>query len=365
MGASACPAAAALALALPLCRPRSAPYACPASRAGPVCGARRWANSTAGKTPAPDVSAIQAELGVAGPGINEIRAVAEAILERGGVPEARLSAEYLVVKATELEDRTALGVAEAERRKVDVAEQAVLSKLLGQRLLRQPVQHIIGDWDFVGITLAMQKGVLCPRPETEQLVTLCMDVINGGDEDIPNPRILDVGCGTGAIGLALLDLLPYAECDAIDIEEACIELAMDNAELNRLQTRYRCALFGVAEFADAFAELEMDSRYDLVVSNPPYIPDGAADTLEPEVRLHERGTALFGGPDGLDVVRQILTVLPGLLEPCGTLLMEVDESHPALIEAMLRDDPAYSKLRFVSSERDWFGKDRFVKIVLA
>ena len=124
-----------------------------------------------------------------------------------------LPPRYLVVKATELEDRTALGVAEAERRKVDVAEQAVLSKLLGQRLLRQPVQHIIGDWDFVGITLAMQKGVLCPRPETEQLVTLCMDVINGGDEDIPNPRILDVGCGTGAIGLALLDLLPYAECD--------------------------------------------------------------------------------------------------------------------------------------------------------
>ena len=82
-------------------------------------------------------------------------------------------------------------------------------------LLRQPIQHIVGDWDFVGITLAMQKGVLCPRPETEQLVMLCMDVINASGEDIPSPRILDVGCGTGAIGLALLDLLPYAECDVI------------------------------------------------------------------------------------------------------------------------------------------------------
>lgn len=331
-------------------------------------GVRTTGPCTAGETeiPTPDVVAIQAELGVAGPGIAQVTAAAAAILERAGIPEARLSAEYLVVKATELEDRTALGVAEAGQwRGVDFAEQAVLSKLLGRRLLRQPIQHIVGDWDFVGITLAMQKGVLCPRPETEQLVMLCMDVINASGEDIPSPRILDVGCGTGAIGLALLDLLPYAECDAIDIEEACVELAMDNAELNHLQTRYRCALFGVTEFAAAFAELEMDARYDLVVSNPPYIPDAAMVTLEPEVRLHERGTALFGGPDGLDVVRQILSGLPGLLEPGGTLLMEVDDSHPVLIEAMLRDDPAYSMLRFVSSERDWFGNSRFVKIVLA
>lgn len=238
-----------------------------------------------------------------------------------------------------------------------------------------PVQYLVGEWDFYRLSLEMQPPTLIPRPETEELVDTvlkwlrresvpdCGDFLEGNNAGL---RFLDVGSGTGAIGLALLNELPGASCVAIDPQEAAVRLSRRNAERTGLQGRYSCfraeiAEFGVASKHNTAAglfkggdkagaeqeggekkgeeeeeeELVVDGAFDFVVSNPPYIPRRDMEVLPPDVADHEDSVALDGGEDGLDVVRDIVRRCPRLLRRGGArqLWMEVDTSHP---EAMQR-----------------------------
>lgn len=264
------------------------------------------------------------------------------------------------------------------------AEWDVLRQLCLKRAEQHaPVQYLVGEWDFHGVTLEMKAPTLIPRPETEELVETILKwlrsevkVIEGGrptvghEQDLDQSRgmrFLDVGSGTGALGLALLKELPGATCVAIDSQEAAVRLSRRNAQRIGLQNRYTCLhtsieAFGVGrEFgvrkAGAFQnEEDVRGSFDFIVSNPPYIPTGDMARLPPDVADHEDHVALDGGEDGLDVVRRIVQKCPELLRRGGfrQLWMEVDTSHPERIGSWLefngcKEDERCTRTRRVNS----------------
>lgn len=207
-----------------------------------------------------------------------------------------------------------------------------------------PVQYLVGEWDFHGISLEMRPPILIPRPETEELVEMVLGWLRSEGLDAPGRstgegheglRFLDVGSGTGAIGLALLNALPDARCVAIDAQESAVQLSRRNAERTGLRERYECVHADVEVF-DADSH-HLDDSFDFIVSNPPYIPRRDMADLPADVAEHEDHAALDGGEDGLDIVRQIVRRCPRLLKRGGPrqLWMEVDTSHPEAMQHWL------------------------------
>ena len=166
-----------------------------------------------------------------------------------------------------------------------------------------PLHHVHQCDDLATLSclclLYLSSGVLCPRCETEGLVDRAVSKLSSLSVTAPL-RVLDVGAGTGAVGLAILQQCQNVRCDAIDINPSAVALARRNASMLNLSDRYTCEDIGVAEYARLHARTGAPP-FDVLVSNPPYIPDAAAPTLEPEVMLYEPRTALFGGSDGLSV----------------------------------------------------------------
>ena len=282
---------------------------------------------------------------------------ATGVFGRRDVPEAALSAEHLLCQAAGLgSDRGALSLRRSEALSAEARE--AFESMCARRLEREPVQYILGEWDFLDLTLALRPPVLIPRPETEELVEHVLRA--HADER----SFLDVGCGSGAIGLALIHRLGAARCLGVDISAAATSLADENAERCGLASRYSTALVtgGVAELA---AGASAPARFGVIVSNPPYIPRADMAALEPEVATHEDDQALCGGADGLDVVRDVLRAAPLLLDPSGprTVWMEVDTSHPPLIDEWLREAPqAELRLEMRRWLPDACGRPRFVEI---
>jgi release factor glutamine methyltransferase len=213
-----------------------------------------------------------------------------------------------------------------------------------KRLDRTPVQYIIGNWDFFGLTFECIPPILIPRPETEELVERILN--SKVLQAIASPRILDVGSGTGAIGISLLSRLPEsASCHAIDINEKAVSLSIKNY-LSLLggaggaggggRGRYTCSHSDFLSYSSSSGEL-----FDLVVSNPPYIPSLEVEALGEEVRGHEDRGALDGGPDGLSIVRQLVRRAHLLLSPSGTreLWIEVSPEHPDMLREWIRGSP--------------------------
>ena len=272
------------------------------------------------------------------------------------VPEASLSAEHLLAKAAGFgSDRTALSLARRDTLTPDARD--TFESMCAQRLERVPVQYILGEWDFLDLTLSLRPPVLIPRPETEELVERVLRTHGSGTS-----RFLDVGCGSGAIGLALLHKLPEARCVGIDISADAIALASENAQRCGVASRYTPSLVdgGIAQYNTAKEE-----KFDVIVSNPPYIPRGDMASLEEEVAGHEDDGALCGGTDGLDVIRDLMRAAPRLLNPEGprAIWMEVDTSHPPLIEEWLKEDEqAALQLEQVSQMDDLYGRPRFVEV---
>ena len=192
-----------------------------------------------------------------------------------------------------------------------------------QRLERIPLQYILGEAPFFGRLFKVDPRVLIPRPETELLCEWALDILR----NYPLPRILDLCCGSGCIGITLKAEKPDAFVTCSDLSPEALSLASENA--GRLGVD---VAFCRSDLLDAFAT----SGFDLIISNPPYIPSSVCNTLQPEVMLEPR-LALDGGPDGLSLYRRIIPDALRTLVPGGILMMELGEGEDVGVKNLLLD----------------------------
>ena len=263
-------------------------------------------------------------------------------LQGKGVESPRLNAEILIGHALGLK-RMQLYL-QFERPLVE-AELEKIRPLVRRRGLREPVQHIVGETDFSGLKLKVDRRALIPRPETELLIETVV-----GRFAVPPARVLDLGTGTGAIALALARAWPEAAVTAVDASAEALDLARENATATGFAARVAFAP------SDWFAQLPAGSLFDVIVANPPYLSAEETAEATPEVRNFEPAQALTAGEGGLAALRVILGDAPRFLAPGGLLALETGVAHHA---ELLRLATAGGFPR-VESLPDLTGRDRFV-----
>jgi release factor glutamine methyltransferase len=234
-------------------------------------------------------------------------------------------------------------------REREMASSEAVEQLQGfaaRRSRGEPVARIIGEKAFWGLDFALNEATLVPRPETEMLVRLGLGHLGTW----PGPRILDLGTGTGCIVIALLADNPAATAMAVDLSHAALAVARQNAERHGVAARLQL-LEGAW-----FAPVPGGVRFDLIVSNPPYIEHADIASLAPEVKDHDPALALDGGADGLDAYRSIIAAAPPFLVPGGKLLLEIGSAQGAAVSSMMRT----AGFDAVGVEKDLAGLDRVV-----
>ena len=242
-----------------------------------------------------------------------------------GVENARLEAEWLLCAATGL-DRVGLYL--NFEKPLNDDELAAYRVMVARRGRREPLQHILGTKEFCGLEFEVSPDVLIPRHDTEALVIEALARMSAAQ------TVLDIGTGSGCIAIALACRFPGASVTAVDISEAALVVARRNAEKN-----------GVAiEFLQgSLLEPVTGRHFDLIVSNPPYIPSSDIETLESEVRDFDPRAALDGGADGLDVYRAVIPDATALLNSGGWLLVEVGVGQAADVAQMFRAAGIYGE----------------------
>ncbi len=203
-------------------------------------------------------------------------------------------------------------------------ERGRLTAMLERRLAREPMSHILGRRGFWTLEFEVSADTLDPRPDTETLIEAVLTAV----EDRGQPRrVLDFGTGTGCILLALLSEMGHSTGLGIDFSPAALAVAVRNAEKLGLAPR---AEFRLGNWGDG-----LEGAFDIIVSNPPYIPDGDIDGLEPEVARYEPRSALAGGPDGLNCYRALIPHMARLLAPGGVAALEVGAGQAQDVTALL------------------------------
>jgi release factor glutamine methyltransferase len=199
------------------------------------------------------------------------------------------------------------------------------ASLLERRVKGEPIQYIIGEAEFYGLPFRVTPDVLIPRPETEHLVEKCLAL---AAQLAPRPRLLDVGSGSGAIAIALAKHLPNATITAADISERALAVACENARRNEVTIRF---LQG-----DLLAPVAGE-RFELIVSNPPYVAATDRDSLAVEVRDHEPSLALYAGDGGLEIYRRLIPQVFAALVPGGFIALEIGYTQQPAIHRLLAD----------------------------
>jgi release factor glutamine methyltransferase len=225
------------------------------------------------------------------------------------------------------------------------AQVEALDGFLARRERREPIAHILGRKGFWSIMLSVSPAVLTPRPDTELVVIMALERL----ETAAPARILDLGVGSGAILLAVLAERPAAKGLGVDISEDALAVARENAA--NLGLGPRAALLR----GDWTAGLE-DASFDLVLSNPPYIPSGDIEGLDPEVRQYEPRAALDGGPDGLDAYRDLAPEIIRVLKPGGAFIVEIGHDQGQAVSALF----AAAGAEALDLRQDLGGRDRVV-----
>ncbi len=265
--------------------------------------------------------------------LRELVSHAEAQLRAGPHPDrARLDAETLLLHALN-KNRAWLLAHWSDIPETPVA--AAFQASITRRQSGSPIQYITGHAEFFGLPFAVTPAVLIPRPETEHLVEEVLRLA----AHWPNPRIADIGTGSGAIAIALAHTLPNAHIAATDLSPSALKVAQQNARSNQVEDHITF-LHG-----DLLAPLS-GRQFEIIASNPPYIPTPDLATLAVEVRDHEPHSALFAGPDGLEIYQRLIPAARAFLAPGGWLLLEIGYNQQPAIEALLQHS-GYQLIRFV------------------
>lgn len=260
-------------------------------------------------------------------------------LEEAGCPSPRVDAEHLLAHVLGL-GRTALALELDRELRED--ERANLGALVERRAAREPLAYILGEWGFRRLTLRVDRRVLIPRPETEIVVERCLALLG----EAPEPEVLDVGAGSGAIALALADEHPGARVTAFDRSREALEVARQNLAATGLEERVR---FVEHDLSGGFGE----RRWDLVVSNPPYVRGEQLEGLEPEVRDWEPRAALVDEGATGEVARAARRALV----PRGWLVLEVADGRSAEVAGLLEG----LRYREIAITSDLGGTERVVE----
>lgn len=211
-------------------------------------------------------------------------------------------------------------------------QQALYKNNIARRLRHEPIQYITGQQEFYGLTLKVTPAVLIPRPETEHLVEAVLKLLPLKLLPTDRPlKIVDIGTGSGAIAIALAVHLPHAEITALDISTEALTVAATNASEHNVAGRIRFLQSDLLFALDHQAEI-----FDVIVSNPPYVPETDRDTLHPQVRDHEPAAALFAGKTGLDIYRRLIPQAYNALEPNGLLAVEIGHGQQDAIASLLQ-----------------------------
>ena len=265
-------------------------------------------------------------------------------LARAGVASPRVDAELLLGHILKL-NRGALQAQALMGTALGSDQVVVFDVFLERRVTREPLQHITGKAPFRSLELSVGPGVFVPRPETEQVVQFAIDALRAVPSE--QPLGVDLGTGSGAIALAMATEVPHSKIWGIEVSPAAFVWTSRNFHDSGADNA--TAILG--DLADALPEF--NGQLDVVISNPPYIPSDAIPR-DLEVRLHDPEIALYGGVDGLDIVRHVSTTALRLLHAGGLLVMEHGALQAADIATLLRAD-GWSA---VSSHRDLVGRDR-------
>lgn len=257
-------------------------------------------------------------------------------LARKGVDSPRLQAELLLAHVLAI-PRMRLYL--DFERNLTQAEVNALRELIVRRSRREPLQHILGTTSFCGLEIAVNRHVLVPRPETELLAEAGWEYLNSVVEARRNApgasadtvSALDYGTGSGCLALALASKCSSAQIHALDISPEAIEAAKGNAAKLGLAERVHFWL------SNGFEGLPRGDRFDLLISNPPYIPSDEIAALEPEVREFDPKPALDGGPDGLDQYRRLAREAGAFLRPGGKLMLEFGDDQAKTLQVLLEE----------------------------
>ena len=244
-------------------------------------------------------------------------------LARKGVDSPRLQVELLLAHA--------LGVPRLKlylnfEQKLTGADLESVRELVRRRGNREPLQHIIGSTSFCGFEIKVNRHVLVPRPETEMLAERAWQFLAALNP--PPGAALDFGTGSGCLAIALAAQCPGAEVHATDISVEALRVARENAALNNLSDKIQF------HSGDGFAALPRVLPFDLIVSNPPYVPSAEIEALAPEVRDHDPRLALDGGADGLDFYRRLAAEAANHLRPAGRIMLESGDGQAEQIRQL-------------------------------
>jgi release factor glutamine methyltransferase len=257
------------------------------------------------------------------------------------IENARLNAEHLLAHVL---GRKRIELYLEFERELTEGELAPLRELVRRRGEGEPLQHLLGTIEFCGQNFICDKRAMVPRPETEELVEL---LVSGLRVQGSEPRILDVGTGSGVIALTLATKFPAAKIMATDISDEALQLAAENAS--------RLGLADRVQFVKTNLFESLTERFDVIVANLPYIAMNDRNSLSREV-LHDPEVALFGGEQGDEVVRALIDQAPGRLSPGGLLALEVGLDQSEKLEELLRQ----KKYEDIESKNDYSGRLRFV-----
>lgn len=279
----------------------------------------------------------------------DIIALAGEYLAGKGVPDAQVASELLAARLLGCGRGFLAG-------HLDVAPNEKYLEAMRRGMTRlangEPVQYVLGEWDFRRLTLKCDRRALIPRPETEELVTRALAFLKSrfGSEPEHPPVVVDVGTGSGCIILSLAqEFAAEGVFLGIDVSPAAIELAGENARRCELEGRVR---FAVADGLDSFDEPQ---SIDLLISNPPYIPTAECQTLDPRIRNFEPMNALDGGAQGLDFYERFVGDALNVLRPGGAVYFEIGDGQGEALRKLFFD---YG-FDDIHIERDWAGHDRY------